>query len=592
MKAKLALFLTLLLVFLCALPAMAADDPVLKADQAKLIVAAGKTSKISLTVTPYAYRKAGVYYESSDESIATVNRSGQVKGVALGECVITITSKKDENLVCTLPVQVVTPVKKITAEAAQSTIHIGESTAITCSYLPEDATIQDVTFESSKENVAVVNAQGVVTGIARGQATITAYSADGYAKTSLRINVHQQPEEITLAKEEVDLVVGKSTTLKATVLPKTTNDKSVTWSSSDESLATVSQKGVVKALAPGDVTITAACTDEPSVTASCVVHCQRRADSVSFDEKEYEVIIGQTLQLSPTVLPEDTTDKSVTYAPKNKKIVSVDETGLLTALKGGETSVTVTTADGSKRKTTITVRVIVPVTGVGFEHDAFRVGAGSYTYVSAVFEPSDASNQNATWVSSDDSIASIRGSGKKVRVNGNRWGRCTLTCTTEEGGYSASIDVNVGSLSRAVTVDDISIRDGKPYITLYNRSNMYITCVTYDITGTDAYGNPISLSSRDDTTLHGSYNLTLAPGQYTEHGRFDFHHYISHEDLEQVSIAVTGWETDTGYYDNHGNLCYSYKLSSGSQVWETYETDFYVEMQRELAATPTPQPVQ
>lgn len=558
--------------------AVAEDAVRIEAEMERIIVGVGKTVRIQTEVTPSAARKAGVVYHSSDEQTATVDWRGNLKGIAAGECEVTVTSKQDEGVALTLPVSVVIPVKKVTAEAAETTIHVGETTGVTCQYAPENATLKQATFSSSRESVATVNENGVVIGISRGQTDITVKSADGAAKARVRINVLQQPTGVSVSPEELVLPVGKRGTLKATVLPKNADNKAVTWSSSDEAVATVDKRGRVTSVSRGQATITATCVDDPSISASVIVNDVQLAKSVSFGSKQYGVIIGQTLQLAVNVGPEDASDKSVTYKVKNPKIATVDENGVVTGLKGGKTTVTATTKDGSKRRATTTVEVLVPVTGVHFEHKDARIGANAHGYVTAVIEPEDASNKRMTWVSSDESIATVKGDHNKVRISGRRWGRCQVTGTTADGGYTCTLDVNIGSLRHAVSVNSIEIKDGKPYIVLQNKSDMNITSVSFEITGTDEQKNPVRMSTKDNT-LYGAYELPLEPGAKTRHGNFTFYHHSNYPKLEYISIAITGWETDTGYYNRDGGLEYSYSIPEKSREWVSWASDLYKQIQ-------------
>ncbi|MEG1777011.1 MAG: Ig-like domain-containing protein, partial [Clostridia bacterium] len=482
-----------------------------------------------------------------------------------------IVSKLDAATTLSIPVSVVIPVKKITATAASPSIHVGETTAITCAYAPEDASLQQATFSSSSEKTAIVDQNGVVTGIARGQTNIIVRSADGAAKASVRITVRQQPTSITLALEKESIPIGKKAAIRATVLPKNADNKKLEWSTSDESIATVDQKGRVTAVAIGEALITATSVEDPAVTASVKVGAVQLAQSISFSSKAYSTIIHQTVQLHVSVAPDTTSNKGVTYHSSHPKIATVDENGLVTGVNGGKATITATTADGSRRRATATVKVIVPVTGVRFTHKDVRVGANEHGTFTATVEPKNATNKNMTWVCSDPNVASVRGTTNRVRISGRRWGRCMVTGTTEDGGFTCSVYADIGSLRKAVVVKSVEVRDGSPYLVLQNLSNMNIVRVFFDITGTDAQLQPVRMST-DGNTLYASYSRGLAPGARTHHGNFDFRHHSNYSGLTHLSVAITGWETDTGFYDRNGVLKYSYTIPEDSRVWENSDT--------------------
>lgn len=580
LQRRSALLLLMLALLSFALFASAEQEGSITYADGQAMVAVGKTKQLRLDITPSSLRKAGVVYESSDEAIATVSRSGQLKGVSEGECTVTVTSKKDEAAKAVIPVRVIIPVKKVTASLESASLHVGETTAIICQYAPAQASLKQAAFTSSNEKVAVVDADGVVTAMGRGQATLTVLSADGAAKTHVTVKVLQQPTGLTLTPDVISLSVGKSKAIRASVSPKNADNKKLTWTSSNPDVATVDARGNVKVRAAGVAVITATCVEDPSISASVNVECLQQAKSVAFSQKTYTLTAGDTLQVEARVLPENTSNQELAYKVNTPRIATVDENGIITAHKGGKTTLTATTKDESNRSAKATIEVTVPVTGVRFGQEGARVGAGNYMHITASVEPSDASNKHMTWVSSDPSIATVTGNTHKPRVNGHRWGRCTITGTTEDGGYSASIDINVGSLRRAVRVESIKIRDGKPYIVLKNHSNMDISCVYYDITGTDEQRNPIRLSTLGNT-LHGTYAFPLSPDEKTNHGRFLFHDLAKYTNLQSVSIAITGWETDTGYYTNSGEVEYEYTIAPDDQEWITWESEYYKQIQKQ-----------
>jgi len=545
-----------------------------------MLLPMGKSMLARHTVKPSSLSKAGVTFESSDESIATVNRQGYVKSVALGECTITITSKKDPSVQAVMPVRVVIPVEKVKASAEKRTLKVGETTQITCQFQPEDATMKQAVYTSSKPGVAEVDANGVIMAVSRGRTTITVSALDAQAKSTLNITVEQQPEEIQLGEEELRMTVGRKTTLKATVLPKDTNNKKLVWTSSDPEIISVSKEGQLSARKRGEAVITVASQADPSVSDSIVVSTVQKAESVSLGQKQYDVIIGGTFHLSPSVKPADASSKAVTYKVKDPKICSVTPNGLITALKGGSTTVTVTTADGSNKRATATIRVVVPVTGVSSDKKRVRVGMGTDMYFTANIEPKEATNKSMTWTSSDESIATVKGTNNKVRIYGHKWGRTKLKGVTEDGEYTLNLIVDVGQLNRAVVIKEHYISDGQPYIKFRNRSNMNITEITYSLEGFDMEGEVVRLRTKKNV-LNTFYDKPLAPGESTE----TIKARVSNDDalkvLASTKLTITGWKTDTGYYTEDGDMLYVYEIERGRPT-NTYEIDEYSEWQLEM----------
>ena len=169
--------------------------------------------------------------------------------------------------------EIVTLSTSIALNQTTATLKATETITLVATVLPENATDKSVTWKSSNEAVATVDANGKVTAVAVGETTITATTADG-SNLSASCKVTVIPtlaESITLDKIEISLEATETATLIATILPELTTDKSVEWSSSNEAIAVVDENGVVTAIAIGEATITATTTDGTNLSASCKV---------------------------------------------------------------------------------------------------------------------------------------------------------------------------------------------------------------------------------------------------------------------------------------------------------------------------------
>ena len=167
---------------------------------------------------------------------------------------------------------------------------------------------------------------------------------------------------VTLSETTLTLDVGESDTLTATITPSNATDQNVTWSSDNESVATVDQNGRVTAVAQGGATITAA-VDGKSAKCSVTVNAAAPVPvtSVSLDKTSLELTEGKTAQLTATVEPNNATNKNVTWESSNTSVATVDANGLVTAVSAGTATITVTTVDGGKTDTcTVTVREEAP----------------------------------------------------------------------------------------------------------------------------------------------------------------------------------------------------------------------------------------
>ena len=166
----------------------------------------------------------------------------------------------------------VVPVSGITIDKESLKMKVGETYHLTAKVSPEDATDKSVVWKSEDESIATVDQKGLVTAVKGGSETmITATSGEFSASCAVTIEEDVIPVKgITLDKEIIEMAVGSSCRLNATITPSDATDKTIIWDSSDETIAIVSSSGVIAALKEGDVTITAYSSDRKK-SASCGV---------------------------------------------------------------------------------------------------------------------------------------------------------------------------------------------------------------------------------------------------------------------------------------------------------------------------------
>jgi len=540
----------LMLLLLCCGAALAEDIGEIQSKQDVLYVNIGKQAEVKYRLTTEALRKSSFAYEISDPAIASVDTMGYVKGLAVGECELKITSKRYPEVSTTVPVRVIQPVKKVVLETAQAEVNVGQKFQIGCTTEPADATIQGVTFTSSDEKVALVNRKnGIVRAVGRGTATITVASKDGNARATFKVTVRQLPEEITFKKDEYTYRVGKAFEFGITVKPGNANNKTVTWSSSDESVATVNKYGSVKVIGEGTTVITATSQADPTVKGTTIINGIHPIKAIEFEQDYYELKIGDVLELNPILTPENATPWAVTYAAANPYICKVDEDGTVTAAGGGITTVTAYSSESKSIKSTVKIAIVVEVESVHFDEKGIRVPVGEHAFATAKVRPGDATFKDMTWVSSNPEVAIVTNSSHRPRIEGLKWGRCTITGTTVRGGYSASINVNIGALHDAITVYSASAAGGKISLMLNNHSDMHFTGLT------------LAFTTADGSVIEKQIAADIAP--------FAINAPVEVEIQGAKEAAVMAWETDTGYYTNMDVLKNSYRISSGLMDWKT-----------------------
>ncbi len=374
----------------------------------------------------------------------------------------------------------------------------------------------------------------------------------------------------TTIKPQKDVLyvhVGKSTNLRLQVSPRAARAKGVIFQSDNESVATVTSRGKVTGVSMGSCNVTVTSKYDESVSIKVPVNVIVPAKKVTLTVDNPVIRVGETVAtLHAAFEPVDTSVQEVTYKSTNSHIATVDEEGVVTGIKPGKVAIVATAIDGGKARAKINLTVVQPVAGVSFKTPHVRVGVNYRGSFTAALEPKNASNKNMTWVSSDPSVAVVTGSTNRMRIQGKKWGQCTITGTTEDGGFEVTIVADIGSLRRAIKPTQVVIRDGQPRLTFRNDSNMNITQIRYLIRGFDVDGEPIQMSRKQDW-LAGTYDVPLSQGQSTQHGRFHFINQIPYYGLYRYEVAITGWSTDTGYYNSQGQLCYDYNNSQQNYEW-------------------------
>ncbi len=415
-------------------------------DQQRLDMVKGATATLKATVLPEDSTDKELSWSSSAPEVASVE-NGVVTALKAGSAEITV---RVANISAKCMVTVTVPVESVTLDLTTLTLEIGQKTSLKATVSPADATNATLSWKTSSPSVASVTDKGEVAAHAAGSAVITV-SAGGKDATC-QVTVHEKiipVESITLSKSEVKVSKGRTVTISATVKPVNATDKTVNWSSSDPSVATVDAKGKITGVRGGTTTVTARAGD---AEASCLVEVTAEVESITLSDKSIAIPEGTTAQLSATVNPDDATDKTLTWSSSNKTIATVDENGLVTGVKGGKTVITV---KAGNKSATCAVTVTVPVESVTLDKSTASVDEGSTLRLSATVYPSYASDKTVTWTSSDESVATVDASGKVTGVSRGKAvitaqaGDCSATCQLTVTVPVASIDLD----QAAITLD-------------------------------------------------------------------------------------------------------------------------------------------
>ena len=424
----------------------------------------GGTETLTATVSPKDAANKKVTWKSSNAAIASVDANGKVTGVKAGEATITVTTE-DGGKTATCKVTVSDKEIKVTGvklNKSETSLLVGGNETLTATVLPEDATNQNVTWKSDKPEIATVDANGKVTGVKAGEATITVTTEDGSKTATCKVTVSDKEIKVTgvkLNKSETSLLVGGNETLTATVLPEDATNQNVTWKSDKPEIATVDANGKVTGVKAGEATITVT-TEDGSKTATCKVTVKAATiavTGVTLNKTATSLLVGGSETLTATVAPANATNKKLTWKSSDVAVATVDANGKVTGVAAGEATITVTTEDGAKTAT-CKVTVTIPVTGVTLNKTSTTIAVGVIEELTATITPANATNQKVTWKSSDLAVARVKSNGTVLGVS---VGEATITVTTEDGGKTATCKVRVLPFVNKVTVTPANLTLGK-----------------------------------------------------------------------------------------------------------------------------------
>lgn len=390
-----------------------------------------------------------------------------------------------------------------------------QTLSLSAAVYPLETEDKTVMWMSSDPSVATVDAAGNVTPVSNGYAMITARAGNGGAVGCCVIEVALPPEYVSvegilLTDNTLSFTErGQTALLSAYVWPENATDKSIIWSSSDPEVAQVDTEGNVTALAPGRADIVAT-TADGSFSAICSVTCDIfvAMKDVNFSRTSFTFRNSDDeLILTPVWEPLNTTERGLIWSSTNEKVATVDpETGVVTPHKNGTATIYAVSENRKKQAyCKVTVNFTISAEGITLPDHEISLGEENATYViKPSVRPSDASNKNVFYTSSDDSVATVSANGTVTAV-GN--GVAVITVTTEDGGFSETLLVNV-----QMRIHPESVRFSL-YSHSFSRKGEKIK-VQVTVYPENAYDKSYTLTSADESVATVSQDGTITAVGY------------------------------------------------------------------------------
>jgi uncharacterized protein YjdB len=480
------------------------------------------------------------------------------------------------------------PITEITVSPLQKTVLLESQTQLNAVIAPEEADSSQITWTSSDPAVASVDGNGLVTGIAIGSATITAYAnGDPSVRASSEIKVAGIPiSQLEIDSTEFSMLAGSSKRIQVIITPQNATNQHLNWTSSNLAVATVDDIGEVRGIAEGTAEITVTSVDG-GLSRTAVVNVYQSAIPVSavvLDAPAYFLTSDYFSETNPSdqkpmarltakVFPENAANQEVIWSSSDPSIATVDSQGHVTGLRTGSATIMAITAEGGFQASAM---VYVPLISESFENRATGDDWGA-----SLGTAGGSGNLPAA-------VASVSGN-KVFRLNGGGSGVRSTQRPFENPIVSDLViidfDWNVGTPNGSPGVQ-VSIEDseGQRYLTLQYAPGAEITY------GTGGKAGNATISGTRVGTGFNTNNTT-----YRVHAELDMvqrtiHLTVENKDNADVKADIEGipFHGGTTYKDDVGKIQFTLVRSSGrSTSWTTWIDNFNVYV-NSAAAEPEP----
>lgn len=397
-------------------------------DVTELDINVGASYSLKVSFTPENATNKNLEWVSSDPTVATVSKYGSVKALKVGETVITATSedggRKAECKVTVHPVGVESV--SITSHPSGNTLSVGETYAFAAEVYPADATDKTVKWTSSDSGVISVNENGEATAVSEGQAVITVTTNDGgktdkCTVTVLSSVVHVESVKIEKFPSTRQMNPGDAFVFAASVYPADADEKGITWHSSAPDVITIDNAGNAKALKEGEAVITVKSVDggkSDSITIKVVVpSVPVTGVEITSSPSDNRLNVGDVYEFKAKVLPENASDKTITWSTSDDRVMTIDASGKAKAVSVGSAIISVKTADGNK-EAKVLINVVDPSAGgritsvvLTAENGIEELRHGKTLQMIPTYSPNGAFPSETKWYSSDETLATVDANG-------------------------------------------------------------------------------------------------------------------------------------------------------------------------------------
>lgn len=349
---------------------------------------------------------------------------------------------------------------KVTIESSVTVSTLTLDSSATGTTLTVNGTISTLTPNSRSS--ATIKGSGTISKLESSKNSTITVTGKVTVENSTKVT------SVSVSPTSASVAVDKTVDLTATVKPTDATNKTVAWSSSNTSIATVSDSGVVKGVKAGTATITAKANDDSGKSATCTITVTGSSSTVNvtgvtLNKTTLSLDEGNSEQLTATITPTNASNPKVSWTSSDTKVATVDSNGKVTAVKNGSgtiATITVTTDDGRKTaQCTVTVNKkpesggTINVTGVDLKPDVLSLKIEDTATLTATITPENATDKTVKWESSDKEIATVEG-GKVTAV---AKGTATITATAGDQSATCIVTVKADEPPKAIPVEGVTL---------------------------------------------------------------------------------------------------------------------------------------
>lgn len=437
---------------------------------------------LTANVLPKTASNKTVNWTSSNQGVAYVDSSGKITAHSKG--ITTITASTSNNIKANCVVTVTDNAKSVKLNYNEYTLERTSTFNLIATITPNNITNKNIRWSTNNAAIATVDQTGKVTGINNGTAIITATTENGNLSATCIVKVITKVKSLTIIPSELNMNVNDFYTLKAEITPTNATDKKIKWQSQNNTIATVSDTGIVRALQNGSTTIIAS-TSDGNVTTSIKVNVTTKVTKIEISKKNYALYVGDTDNIEYQILPSTASNKTINFTSVNPRIATVNEHGQITAVSSGNTTIKLTSNNNLEETVVVSVLnkpTIDETKKIVFNKKNYQIKAGESQKLD--YTLTGYNDEDINWSSSEEEVATVDETGTVLAINN---GTTVIKATSKDNKNSSECIVYVRKSVNKFTITGI-----------YNLPKRTKQKVTYIMEPNDVTNKDIKWQSSDE----------------------------------------------------------------------------------------------